>query len=410
MRIFLALLLTLISSCDRSKTPKAPNKDDAARIAQPEKVLDGAKAPKERPATKPKGPTGAGWSMDPKSLTAPDTPVAGRIGGQEFRPDKVVFNGKTLTFRQGKEFFADREITVMMLGSGDTLEGLKLEVAPVQGFGDVAAQVNASWKKTAGDQLPTAEVHLNKFVLKLELGKIEGGKLAGKIYLCLPDATKSYLAGTFTLNAEGLGTAKVHGKITLEGEPQKQYRLSAGYCGRDIAGKDRSGYAGFTVTPDSDGYVESDASRLTSSKKDGCSFRHLHVLPGTYLVFVGWDKTYLDWRWVEVKDRGDLTIDLAVDPGKKGDLKVTLPADAKDRRVNLIPLDAEGKLSAKAGPTERFAMQLSVWVNGLTAMAPAGQDSVSFTGLKAGRYRVVAGRATADVEVKAKAAATVELK
>jgi hypothetical protein len=33
----------------------------------------------------------------------------------------------------------------------------------------------------------------------LEFGKEKDGKVPGKIYLCMPDDSKSYIAGTFTL-------------------------------------------------------------------------------------------------------------------------------------------------------------------------------------------------------------------
>ena len=36
--------------------------------------------------------------------------------------------------------------------------------------------------------------------MRLDFGQISGNHISGKIYLCAPDETKSYIAGTF--NAE----------------------------------------------------------------------------------------------------------------------------------------------------------------------------------------------------------------
>jgi hypothetical protein len=37
--------------------------------------------------------------------------IAGMIQGKPFAPDKITLQGSRLSFRQGKEFFADMEIT-----------------------------------------------------------------------------------------------------------------------------------------------------------------------------------------------------------------------------------------------------------------------------------------------------------
>ena len=38
--------------------------------------------------------------------------------------------------------------------------------------------------------------------MRLEFGKLSGGKLPGKIYLCLPDQEKSFIAGTFEVQVK----------------------------------------------------------------------------------------------------------------------------------------------------------------------------------------------------------------
>jgi hypothetical protein len=351
----------------------------------------------------------AGWTMDVQAMGPPDAPAAGRVGGQEFRPDKVEFDGDALTFRQGKEFFADREIKLLGLGGPDLREGLKLVVTPDKEFGPNVPHVHASWKK-GGGALPELQMHMGKYALKLELGKPEGGKVKGKIHLCLPGQAKSFLAGSFALDAASFGLARIAGGVTIKGDANKPYRLSVSYLGHDASGKSRGGHCGFSVTPGTTASVSSSASRLESREKGGITFRHGNVTPGTYLVLLAWGDRSLDWRWVEVKGADEVRVDLTVDPAALGELEVTLPAGAKERRVHLLPLDKDGRLPAKAGRASSLAMQVGNYVQGARAEAPAGQDKVTFRGVRAGSYRVVAGGVTADAAVQAGQTARVALK
>jgi hypothetical protein len=343
--------------------------------------------------------------MDVAKLSLPDTPVAGKVGGQEFKPDKVEFKNNNLVFRTGKEFFADQEVEIW-LSDFESFEGLNIEVKPGQGFLKTP-QIHMSAKKPGGN-LPDTQMFMEKYAMKLEFGKPEGGKLPGKIHLCLPDKDQSYLAGAFSLDASAVTAAKILGKVSLPAGT-KQIKLEAAYLGTDTAGKQHSGFVGFQVNPSDAMHVSSFASRLES--KDGViTFRHGGVLPGTYLVVIGWDKRALAWKWVEVKDQADVQVDLAVVMGGTGDLEVTLPSGSAERRVSLLPLDADGKLPPKAGDATFLAMQLSNYINDLSAEAPAGKDKLSFTGLRPGTYRVVAGQSTADAVIKAGMTAKAQLK
>ena len=391
-RVVLTCALLLAVGCNKTSAP-APQ--PAPGVLRP---------PAGSPTAAP-----AGWTMDVQAMGPPDAPVAGRVGGQEFRPDKVEFDGDALTFRQGKEFFADREIKLLGLGGLDIREGLKLVVTPDKEFGPDVPSVHASWKKSGG-ALPELQMHMGKYALKLEVGKPEAGKVKGKIHLCLPDEAKSFLAGSFALDAASFGLARIAGSVTIKGDANKPYKLSVSYLGHDTRGKSRGGHCGLPITPGTTASVSSSASRLESKEKGGITFRHGNVAPGTYLVLLAWGEGSLDWRWVEVQGPGAVRVDLTVDPAALGELEVTLPAGAKERRVHLLPLDKDGRLPEKAGSASSLAMQVGNYVQGARAEAPQGQDKVTFRGVRAGSYRVVAGGATADAAVKAGQTARVALK
>src|SRR5258708_2421966 len=55
--------------------------------------------------------------MDTAKHTIPDAPASGRLQGRPFNPDRVELEGNKLTFRQGKDFFPDLEIVVLLNAS-----------------------------------------------------------------------------------------------------------------------------------------------------------------------------------------------------------------------------------------------------------------------------------------------------
>jgi hypothetical protein len=51
--------------------------------------------------------------------------------------------------------------------------------------------------KLEGKDVPETEMFTNNYVMRLEFGALENGKLPGKIYVCLPDKMKSFVGGRF---------------------------------------------------------------------------------------------------------------------------------------------------------------------------------------------------------------------
>ena len=107
--------------------------------------------------------------------------------------------------RQGKDVFPDADINVFLfLKPGESLEGKTYEVAATDEVKVGAPHVHIHRIPT-GEKLPKGMAYPNKFAMKLEFGKAKDGKIPGKIYVCLPDEQKSYVAGTFAIdNPKGL--------------------------------------------------------------------------------------------------------------------------------------------------------------------------------------------------------------
>jgi hypothetical protein len=356
------------------------------------------------------GPAAAppAWSMELDRLPYPDRPAAGQVHGQNFVPDQVKLENGVLTFQQGRDFFSDRQITVFLFREAEApAKGMKLEIRPDAEPVGLTPHVHLGWRE-GGAGPPQSEVFTGKYALKLEIGILSGSKLPGKIYLCLPDQHHSFLSGTFSVDVPELVGARIRGR--LEVKKPGNYKLAVGYVGCTVDGQVKAGMAGAPVSVGQDnGSISSSGTRLAFDKREGCTFQHIGLQPGTYLVFATWDEQYLDWKWVEVAEQKDLTVDLAVDPDRVGTLEVRLPPGSKDRTARLLPLDAGGKLPAMKASPESLAFQLQTFVNGMAAEAKAGENIARFSRLKAGRYRVLAGKAAADVVIKAGETAKVEL-
>ena len=142
-------------------------------------------------------PTNINWTLDLTNAVFPGTTAAGRIHGRGFLCERTTLEGGTLSLRQGKTWPPDLGITVLLMWRpGEELGGRTVEVAPHQT--PPLPRVILRWKDDAGE--PMRPSINSGYALKLAFGQPANGRMPGKIYLCLPDEDKSFVAGTF--NAE----------------------------------------------------------------------------------------------------------------------------------------------------------------------------------------------------------------
>jgi hypothetical protein len=356
------------------------------------------------------------WTMDLKQAKIPKASASGKIHGAPFKPDRAELDHGVLTLRQGKDFFADMEIRIFLFGNDKEVpEGKSFEVSASDEFAN--CQVLMQYK-ASGQNLPVSENFSNKYALKLELGKLNDDQLPGKIYLCLPDASKSFLAGAFHAQVLADPSAKpgpkqvpfVTGKIDVKGKPKDKHSIAAGYAGQTTAGMWQSNNAGYEVELGKEigGNVTSTtfAPRNTNFQydaKEGGRYSHVKLSPGRYLVYAKVDPAFFDWKWIEVKPDSQINLDFTLDFAQAGDLEVTLPQTADMNGADIIPLDSDGKLPEFKGEWEHMGSALRTHVRPQNA-------KVIMKGLRAGKYRVMVGKATVDVEVKAGMTVKSELK
>ncbi|HEX5271889.1 MAG TPA: hypothetical protein VFW33_15430 [Gemmataceae bacterium] len=412
--LILPLALALLG-CGDNKGPAPDTKPETpatprAVAAVPAPEATEKAPPKDSPPPRPSTP---GWTQQLKEMTFPAAPVAGKIGGKPFAPQVIELSrvgGRFLTLRQGEEFNPDLQVKVALSADkGENFSGKTYEIAPDSGVSPVSVSVA---RKAADGELPEVKTYPDKLALRLEFGQEDGGKLPGKIYLCLPDPSQGYVAGTFAADLEPDYTKPprpdevpcVGGKIALKG--RDEYNLVAGLVGQTAQGATVTNLAGTIVTPKGETSVSSapyppQRSTLVNDPEAGCVYRHSRLAPGRYLVFAGAGDRYIDWRWVEVRDKAPLTIDFTVEPDAAGTLEVALPKDAKGS-VQLIPLDEAGKLPdvKEALPALSLALKTDV---------PAKDGKVTLDGLRPGNYRATFGGAAKDVTIKAKETVKVDL-
>jgi hypothetical protein len=147
---------------------------------------------------------GAKWTMKLEDMTPPTDPAAGTLRGKEFRPDEVLLRGGQLVFRQGaKGAFADAQLDVTLFTkAGESVENRTISVRPATSNPAGSPHLRAA-TLDAGQKLPAAEAFVNKYALKLTFGaKDAAGGIPGTIYVCLPDAGRSFLAGSFTVRGK----------------------------------------------------------------------------------------------------------------------------------------------------------------------------------------------------------------
>jgi len=234
-------------------------------------------------------------------------------------------------------------------------------------------------------------------------------------------ATASVLTGfvavaLFAREVKPASGPSISGKIILAGKETK-YFLSVGCLGKSPEGKIEASGSGSSVTRGQGSGISASArpdkrdTQLTVAKT-GVSFKHTNRSPGHYLISVqgvagslrsdGGDKAYFDARWVEVKEGAkELNVDLTVDPSLLGKVEVTVGKPAgKDREPELyfVPLDSAGKL-----PFDAFE-----YLQRYVGIEP--EQGKATLRLREGKYRLAAGKARADVEVKRGETVKVELK
>jgi hypothetical protein len=141
------------------------------------------------------------WTLDITKARIPSGRANGAISGTNFVPDSArvdpVGNAQVLRLLQGQLLAPDREVMVYLhLKAGEKLGGQTLNISQDMA-GTGVPQVTKRWKNNP-KFAPQYKSFTSGYAMRLELGEQANGSVSGKIFLALPDADQSVVAGNFT--------------------------------------------------------------------------------------------------------------------------------------------------------------------------------------------------------------------
>jgi hypothetical protein len=140
------------------------------------------------------------WTLDITKAKIPSGRANGSIAGTNFVPDTArvdpVGNAQVLRLLQGQPVSPDREVLVYLhLKAGEKIGGQTFNISQDMA-GSGVPQVTKRWKHNP-KFAPQYKSFTSGYAMRLELGPQADGAVPGKIFLALPDADQSVVAGNF---------------------------------------------------------------------------------------------------------------------------------------------------------------------------------------------------------------------
>jgi DNA-directed RNA polymerase subunit RPC12/RpoP len=142
------------------------------------------------------------WTLDLSGIQIPDETVTGSLHQRAFTLDRATLTGSNLTLRVGRSGPIELGLNIYFFNrQAEELSGKTAEVKPSD---TSAPRVVLRWK----DAERTSETFRSGYALKVEFGSASNGAIPGKIFLSLPDESKSWVAGTFRAEIRKPGPAR----------------------------------------------------------------------------------------------------------------------------------------------------------------------------------------------------------
>jgi hypothetical protein len=135
-------------------------------------------------------PVESEWTADVSTVAFPGHPAGGKIHGNDFTVRGAFVRNDNLRFN------ATNGISVTIIRGVDAaFEGKTYEVKPTDDSTNVP-RIRTTWNEGGTAQTATFSKGYRR---KLQFGQAGNRMVGAKIYLCFPDDSKSYIAGTFRI-------------------------------------------------------------------------------------------------------------------------------------------------------------------------------------------------------------------
>jgi len=172
-------------------------------VGQAKNMLGEAPKQREETPSLPEKTEGPGqkeesgmWRTDLTNAEIPEDSAEGMINGMPFAVDESVIQNGVLSLRQGVDVPAEMEFLIpLSLKQGESAEGKTYKVSRAASSG--VPRVQMKWLDEETEAIKT-ETFTRDYAMRLEFGTLEDERISGKIYLCVPDEAKSYVAGVFS--------------------------------------------------------------------------------------------------------------------------------------------------------------------------------------------------------------------
>jgi hypothetical protein len=142
------------------------------------------------------------WNLDLSDAKFPETDASGSIHGRAFTLEHASLTGSNLTLRVGRSGSVDLGLNIYFFNrQPEELAGKTAEIKPSD---TTAPRITLRWK----DEKKESKTFHSGYAMKVEFGTPENGVLPGKIFVSLPDDSKSWIAGTFRAEMHKPGPPK----------------------------------------------------------------------------------------------------------------------------------------------------------------------------------------------------------
>ena len=129
------------------------------------------------------------WTLDVRSAEFPNSPVSGKLHGADFTGKRPAFKNGTLKISSAS---GGESLTIHGLNPSIENSTYEFQLAS----GDKTPSIDITWNN--GGQV-RSETYKAGYAMKLKFEQAVKRKVRAQIYLCLPDESKSYVAGTFAV-------------------------------------------------------------------------------------------------------------------------------------------------------------------------------------------------------------------
>jgi hypothetical protein len=139
-------------------------------------------------------PPSTNWTLNLTNAKIPEAPASGSVMGRAFALERATIQGGRLDLRQGPKWPPDVGLSIHLFA--DRAEDLAGKTVVLESSRTNAPRVILRWKDEQAN--PVNKDIRKGYAARVEFGQVTNNRLEGKIYVAIPDDTKSYAAGVFS--------------------------------------------------------------------------------------------------------------------------------------------------------------------------------------------------------------------